>query len=136
MKKTLLLYRDMLYKNGLIIFSMFGPDTLFELNESLMGVMGGEKSMIAYDFKDAGEMRDILKAVFKKASVRQITFTERHNCLLELLKKIKYTGARGTIVLKRGLWTSKIVDDIECAYRQKFKGIHATYQVFFCKARI
>jgi malonyl-CoA O-methyltransferase len=134
LKLTLLKYRQLLNENGLIAFSIFGSDTFFQLNESLQELFKNDIQINSFNFFSQSKLEKILKSLFKKNSVQEKIYQERHNSLSEFLQKIKYTGARGSGLNKRKLWTPKTMDRLEKIYREKAKGIIVTYQVFFCRA--
>jgi len=75
----------------------------------------------------------LLKSNFQEAEVREELYEESFPCLIGLLAKIKYIGARGTrrnipANLGRGF-----LQDLERAYWNKFHRIKATYQIFYCR---
>ena len=130
----MLRYRNLLNKDGLITFSTFGPLTFYELNNCLKELFEGNAVANSANFVEKPRVQEILKAVFRKVKVEEKIYKERHISLSELLRKIKYSGIRGIGRAKNGLWTSKIIDELERIYKSRFGGITATYQVFFCKA--
>lgn len=123
----------MLDKNGFILFSIFGPLTFYELNESLTEFCGKNIHISASNFRKRPEIKNILTSLFEKSSIEEIIYKKRYPSLLKLLKHIKYTGTRGSGLIKKNFWTPKSIDNIEKIYKNKFKNIVATYQVFFCK---
>lgn len=133
LEKTLSRYRRLLNKNGIILFSAFGPLTFYELDNSLKELSGRYSKISSCNFFEKTTIEKILKCLFKEIEVEQKVYKESHDSLSELLKKIKYTGVRGNGAGKRRLWTSKTVSDLEKIYRRRSKDITATYQIFFCK---
>lgn len=130
---ALLKYRDLLKKNGFLFFSLFGPFTLFELNESLRELLGKTISISSLNFIEKEKIKKVLQRTFSKVEVEAKIYKERYNSLPQLLKKIKYTGVRGSGIEGRRFWTSKTVHDLERIYKKKFKDIVASYEVFFCE---
>ncbi len=130
----LLRYKKFFNENGIILFSIFGPLTFYELNESLKELSGGDKSISSCNFIKKGKIEEILKRLFKKVMIEEHIYKQTHNSLSELLKRIKYTGARGNGINSKKLWTPGMVYNLEKIYKRKFKDIVTTYQVFFCKA--
>ncbi len=126
-------YRDMLQKNGLIFFSIFGPGTFFELNECLQELSGKCSSIDAHQFIEKKKIKQILKKLFRASRVERKVYREQSLTLSQLLKKIKYTGTRGRAFDKKGLWTDKMLNRLERIYKQRFKAMTASYEVFFCK---
>ncbi|MDP3789037.1 MAG: malonyl-ACP O-methyltransferase BioC [Candidatus Omnitrophota bacterium] len=134
-KKALCTYRELLGEGGLILFSAFGRLTFCELNSSLKESLGTDMAITADTFAGKEEMENILRSIFKESSAEEIIYKKQYASLLDLLNSIKYTGVRGIGVAKRNFWTAGAVSLVEKAYAAKFKGITATYQVFFCEAR-
>ena len=133
-KRALFLYRDHLTNDGKLFFSMFGPDTFSELSHSLKELTKDNLSITADSFITKERVIELLKDIFSKVTVKERVFKERYSSLGELFKKIKYTGTTGSGVEMNGLWTSKKILDIESIYKNNFKEIIVTYQVFFCEA--
>lgn len=129
--KTLVKYGGLLDKHGIISFSIFGPLTFNELNSSLREVYGESISISSCNFVGKTPVKDILKRVFRRVRVEEEVLREEYDSLLELLTKIKYTGARGEGAGSKEFWTPRSIKKIEKAYRAKFGKIVATYQVLF-----
>ncbi len=123
-----------LAKNGLLIFSAFGPMTFSELKASL-GFASGENISIASDFfPKKKDIEDALKKYFKNIKITERLIRESHPSLHELLKKIKYSGTRGRGAQTRKIWSPDLLKRMEEAYLARFGSIEATYQAFFCEA--
>lgn len=125
-------YKNLLRKNGTILFSIFGPHTYFELNMSLRELSGKNISIDSCRFIGKNKLNEILKKYFKKVFLEEEIFQENHESLLQLLKKIKYTGTTGNGIAYDGFWTFKRVEDLEKIYKKKFSNLTATYQIFYC----
>lgn len=136
LETALLRYRGLLSESGIITFSTFGPLTFYELNSCLKELFGDNALINSTNFMEKPRVEELLKATFREAEVEEEIYKERHITLSELLRKIKYSGIRGVGISKKGLWTSKIMDELERVYRVRFEDIIVTYQVFFCKAKI
>lgn len=129
---TLGKYKNLLKRNGVILFSIFGSLTLHELNASLKELFKGA-SISSSGFIDGDTLRGILKKYFKKISVEEDVLKEKHDSLWELLNKIKYSGTRGSGINGRNILRSEIAE-LERIYKRKFTNTAATYQVFYCRA--
>lgn len=129
-------YREAILDGGFLLFSIFGPSTFHELGESLRIILGESMSISAGDFPGKGRLEAMLGRHFGTISVTELVVKEKYTSLSELLRKIRYTGTRGSGA-NRGalLWKREILDKVEEAYREKFGAIEATYQIFFCKAK-
>ncbi len=132
LEKALLEYEKMLTPGGLIIFSIFGPRTFYELNDALAACLK-DKSIPAAAFLPRNKIERILRRNFNGIQIRQVIHQETFSCLRDLLRKIKYTGIRGEAVNGKGILGPRKLRQIEEAYLDIHKQITATYQVFFCK---
>ncbi|MFC1631705.1 malonyl-ACP O-methyltransferase BioC [Candidatus Omnitrophota bacterium] len=130
---TLLKYKGLLAENGLIAFSLFGPETFFELNESLRQFSDQVNPTDSRGFINSQTVEEILGGLFKQVTVETKIYKERYNSLSQLLEKIKYTGARGHNGQKGIFWTAQMLNELERIYKERFKEIVASYEVFFCK---
>jgi len=130
LEQALIKYRGMLEKGGKILFSIFGPRTYRELRESLENALPEAGEIASSTFMDKNRIDEIIKVIFRDAKSDRHLYMEHHNRLSDLLKKIKYTGARGN---GNGAlsWGPKKIQEVERIYKEKFKSIDATSEVFF-----
>ena len=133
LEETLTRYKTFLNKNAVISFSIFGPQTFYELNSSLKEVFGKEISTSSRNFIDRGPIKEILEQLFNDIEMEEEIYTETYDSLKRLLERIRYTGTRGNGTNGKGFWTPKMIDNLERVYRKGFKDIIATYQIFYCK---
>lgn len=133
--QTLSSYKELLGRNGIILFSLFGPLTFWELNFSLRCVFK-DTSIVANDFITIEKIKKILSDNFKDVTVKETRFEESFATLRDLLNKIKYTGVRGDGLGAKISFDRGALREIEHAYLKKFHTIRATYQVFFCKGSV
>lgn len=133
LEEALVKYRDLLLKNGTILFSIFGPLTFFELNGALRELFKKDITISSSNFIKKDRLEKILKKHFKEVYIQEQVLREGFNSLWELLNRIKYTGAKGDGINNRGFGRLKILD-LEKIYKKEFKGIPATYQIFYCRA--
>jgi len=133
LKNTLLRYKDMLNEGGLISFSIFGPLTFCELNASLKESIGRDISIKSSSFLSRRKLVNLLKNHFRGVEVKEKIYREKYSALPELIRKIKCTGARGSGLERDNFWTPGEMRNLEHIYKEKFKDITATYQVFFCR---
>lgn len=130
LEQTLLKYKNMLKKDGIILFSIFGPFTFWELNSAMESVW--EHSSIATaDFMPSWRIERILYDNFKGVKIKEARYEESFASLMDLLNKIKYTGARGGGVGSKISFSRRVLKEIEEIYLKKFQRIRATYQIFF-----
>jgi len=133
LEKALIGYKGLLSKDGVILFSIFGPLTLLELNESLKELFGQENAINSRSFIEKERIEKILKNLFREVKIEEKIYREKYTSLSGLLNSIRYTGTRGSGISKKRFWIPGAVNDLEDIYKKKFKDITATYQVFFCK---
>ncbi|MBU2504343.1 MAG: malonyl-ACP O-methyltransferase BioC [Candidatus Omnitrophica bacterium] len=126
-------YRKLLKKGGVILFSIFGPRTFYELNKALEELCGLVSPISASYFATASRIEQMLNDNFQDSRVERKNYKKRYTSIQELFKTIKYTGARGNGLAGKKIWTSKMLNNLERIYKTKFKEIMATYEVFFCR---
>lgn len=134
--KTLSKYREFLNEKGIISFSTFGPSTFCELDTALKELFGKEISISSCYFIKREAIKKILEHLFKNVVIDEEIYKEDYNSLKELLKKIRYTGVKGNGTNGKNLWTSNIMSGLEEIYKNRFKKIAATYQIFLCEAEL
>jgi len=128
-------YRRAISEGGFLLFSIFGPSTFRELGESLRVILGEGTSISTDGFLGKGRLKAMLERHFGTVVVTELVVKERYPSLLELLRKIRYTGTRGSGTGSTLLWKRETLDKVEEAYKEKFGAIEATYQIFLCKAK-
>lgn len=128
-------FENALTDKGVFAFSVFGPSTFMELKESLKAVLAGDIFIASDKFLREEEIADMVKKYFHEVKISDHLFREKHATLAELLKKIKYTGTQGSGLNTKFIWNERLLKKIEETYLDRFGGITATYQVFFCEAR-
>jgi len=134
LESSLIKYKDWLEDNGMFCFSMFGPLTFWELN-AVIAEDALNNPVPAANFIDKDKIKEILKSNFKVIRFREIKYTESLFSLKHLLKKIKYTGVRGTGHYGPKVFTPCYLAKLQKRYLDKFKEIRATYQVFYFLAK-
>ena len=131
-KKT----EDALTADGILLFSAFGPNTFLELKASLISASGENVSIAPDTFHKRPKIEELLRKYFKRSRVTERLIRESSPSLHGLLKKIKYSGTRGAGADIRKVWSPDLLKKIEKAYLERFGSIEATYQVFFCEAKV
>jgi malonyl-CoA O-methyltransferase len=125
-------YKRLLKDNGLISFSIFGPETFWELNESLKRTL--ENISISVDnFISQPRLKRLLGNNFKDITLKETRYEESFSCLRELLNKIRYSGIRGYSFNGKFLFTTRLLNKIEDYYLARFNRIRASYQIFLCQ---
>ena len=135
LEKALSLYRRHLKKRGRITFSIFTKETFPELREVLKSII--PKSSIASDFFiSEDKINSALRKNFANFKMKEKKYTEKFKTLNDFLCKIKYTGTRGAGFVQGITFDRPLLRKMEGLYLEKFGQIKATYQVFFCEARV
>lgn len=132
LNSTLTIYKNLLKKDGLILFSIFGPLTFWELSVSL-GAIKEDASIAANNFINKNKIKKILCDNFKDATIKEMIYSETFTNIMELLNKIKYTGIRGDGTGSKIYMGAKYFKKLEDVYLNKFKQIRVTYQIFLCQ---
>ncbi|PIP21278.1 MAG: malonyl-[acyl-carrier protein] O-methyltransferase BioC [Candidatus Omnitrophica bacterium CG23_combo_of_CG06-09_8_20_14_all_40_11] len=128
-------YKSLLKKDGLILFSIFGPLTFRELNASLESLLQN-MPIAANNFMNKDKIKKILSNNFKEFKIRELRYEESFASLLRLLNKIKYTGIRGNGLGSKISLGWRYLKKLEEAYLNKFQQIKVTYQIFFCQGLV
>lgn len=131
--RTMRRYSRVLTENGIILFSVFGPKTFWELDRSLKEAAGEDVAISSGKFQDKDRLKSLLDRYFRKNTVRELVIKETYPSLIELLNRIRYTGTRGSGIGNSILWKRRVLGRIEDAYCANFGEIAVTYQIFFCK---
>ena len=119
---------------GVLLFSMFGPQTYRELATTLAAVLGEEVKVSAAAFADVERVTACLQARAGQVQVRQEKVTQSYPSLMALLKTIKYSGTQGQGLSGRALNRERILA-LEHHYRERYGAIVATHQILYCWAR-
>ena len=130
--KTMEKYTHLLNQDGVILFSIFGPSTFYELNASLRGILENV-SVNANHFMSKDRIKEILERNFKRVKLKEVVYKESFLHLRDLLHKIKYSGISIGTLNGKASFNSRLLSRWEEIYLDKFKQIEATYQVFFCR---
>lgn len=125
-------YKNMLNQSGIIVFSLFGRETFYELNQALELISSGKEKIAAAKFLRKEDLEGVLKANFSKVELERKIYKQEFKCLKDLLDSIKYCGIRGESVYPGLFWTAKRISKLEDIYREKFSKIKVSYEVFFC----
>lgn len=130
----------LLRKDGRILFSIFGPETLRELSFSLKHI-SHSSVIVSEGFINKSQLESALRKYFHERRVREAIYTKCYHSVKELLQAIKYTGTRGEGLNKEIRLNRKSLRSLGEYYLDNFSEpgldgknrIKATYQVFFCQ---
>jgi len=131
--KVLAKYKNMLREKGVILFSIYGPKTYYELDNSLKDLFKKDVSIVSHNFLNAERLNEILNGHFNEVLVEEELYEEENISMHQLLNKIKYTGTRGSSIESNKLWTAGMIEKLEQIYRNKYNSLTSTHQIFYCR---
>jgi malonyl-CoA O-methyltransferase len=129
LEQTLMKYESLLEDNGIILFSTFGPRSLYELNSSLNKLYQKDIAINSHAFIKKDQIKQFLQKYFDRTSIEEQAYKHTYASLWQLLNTIKYTGAQGTGLNGQKLTRTQITK-LEKIYKENFNKITATYQIF------
>lgn len=132
LEKAMNSFKSRLEKEGMVIFSIFGRETLRELDLSLREAVK-DSAIAANGFFTREALEDMLRDNFSRVKVREANYQKQFSSFNELLCGIKYTGTRGQGLKEKSFLAAGKLKKAEACYLDKFKEIKASYQVFFCE---
>jgi len=120
--------------NGVMCFSIYGPETFVEFETVLRELFGKDQWLSSAGFLSNNILKDTVGRHFDSFDIHEESFKVDFSSLLEFLQDIKRSGARGyglagEIYLGKGM-----IKRMEELYIERFGGIAATHHVYFCKA--
>lgn len=115
---------------GLLLFSIFGPQTFCELDDVLQSLDSGAR-VEAARFPAIHEIHALLLQRFASIHIVERSYRQTFPDVKSLLTTIKYCGVQG----RGSVFGPQLLRQIDRKYREKFGEIHATSQVFFCKGQ-
>ena len=133
-EKAIEKYKKAIKREGVIAFSIFGPLTFGELNQSLREAIQDDVAITSQNFLEKKSLDILLRRYFKKINIEELVVKETYCSLMELLIKIKNTGTRGRGLNGSYFLNRSFLANLEDIYIKKFGQIEASYQIFFCKA--
>lgn len=121
-----------LSEQGLLCFSMYGPDTFKEFKEVLVKHFGPGRWLSSSGFPRAEEVRGILSRYFTKTEFYSEDYSVDFLSIWDFLQNIKGSGVRGEGL--RGAFIGKYaIKEMERSYLEKFGSVRATHNVYFCR---
>ncbi len=122
----------LLSPSGSLLFSAFGPHTFRELNVSLKALLPHTRISAEY-FVDRARFEQLVQKAFPRVNKTEIVTEEKYGSVLDLLRRIKYTGEAGEGLSGKFLGKS-IIAELDRVYKDRFGGIRATYEIFLYQA--
>lgn len=126
-------YLSNLEDKGIFLFSLAGSETFFELGQCLKELFSGLKDITAADFWNREKLEEVLPRILRNIEIERRLYVEEFSSVIELFRKIKFSGIRGRGLGRKVFWTRGRMKKLEDIYRKKFGRIVLSYEVFFCK---
>ncbi|MFH1846047.1 MAG: malonyl-ACP O-methyltransferase BioC [Candidatus Omnitrophota bacterium] len=126
-------FNDILAENGMVCFSMYGPETFRELKEVLSVHYGARKWLTSSRFISLERTKSFLERHFGSFELKEEHLEVEFLSLWDFLSNIKHSGTRGQGLGKSFFLGKYAIREMERTYIEKFGGITATHHVFFCK---
>lgn len=127
-------FSEHIFPGGMICFSMYGPETFREFKEVLGTHFGPRQWLSSSRFAGKAEIESALGRYFTKCEIYEENFKVDFFSIWDFLQNIKKSGSRGEGLGKGAFLGKYTLRDMERTYMEKFGGIIATHNVYFCKA--
>jgi malonyl-CoA O-methyltransferase len=132
LKRTIQQYCRILSPYGSVLFAVFGPNTLFELNKTLRHVFDNRVCLPVNFFPEETTLQDYLSWAFSEWNVKELSLSRTYPDLLSLLRSLKSTGVAPRMETGPFVRTRAGMLEIERSYKKHFGSIRASYQIFIC----
>lgn len=126
--------REHLQKNGLLVFSIFGPDSLVELQEALDAVMPGAARLAARSFKSEDRIAKLLKHHFTRVDNETMRIGREYADVVTLLRQIRKTGTGGAHQQPLR-FSRQYLEAMNTWFKKRYGVCRASYQVMFFRCR-
>ncbi|MBW1718189.1 MAG: methyltransferase domain-containing protein [Deltaproteobacteria bacterium] len=133
LERTIQQYSRILSPSGSVLFAVFGPNTLFELNKTLRHVFDNRVCLPVNSFPEETILQGFLSGAFKESDVKEVSLSRTYRDLMSLLRSLKSTGVAPRMETGPSVRTRTGMLEIERSYKKHFGSIRATYQVFICE---
>jgi malonyl-CoA O-methyltransferase len=134
LEKTFKELHRVLAPNGLLLFAIYGPDTLIELRSSWASIDELRHVNDFHDMHDVGDM--LVQSRFADPVVDMEIITLHYSNVLDLLREIKMVGTNYVKAGKRQTLTGKqrfqiMLDTYATNFRTDNNKIPATYEIVY-----
>jgi len=119
---------------GVLLFSIFGPETYRELATTLAAVLQEALPLSSAVFVDEARVTACLQGCAGEVRVRREIVTQSYPNLMALLKTIKYSGTQGRGLPGRALSREQI-HALDRYYQERYGGIVASHEILYCWAQ-
>jgi malonyl-CoA O-methyltransferase len=129
---TIQQYCRILSPSGSVLFAVFGPNTLFELQRALRHVLCDKACLPANFFPKEAMLQASLSKAFTEWTVKELYLSRTYPNLLSLFRSLKRTGVAPSMKAGPFVRSRAGILAIERSYKKHFGSIRATYQIFIC----
>ena len=126
------LIADSLTDNGTLICSIFGPETMREMQNGLSAIHGKEVVMPSSFFPDHKELRQIFTSLFTDTEINEWQLVRYYPNLIDLLKNISKTGTAGWHP-GQTLLTRHHLKELENWFIKTYGRHQISYQIFMVR---
>lgn len=123
----------LLRPGGKLLFSIFGPRSLEELNRGIKDTFNSRAEVAATDFPDQQRLHEALAAFFPGADIREELTERQYKDIYDLLRHIRKTGTSGWQQGNPLIFTRSSLKRLDQWFIDKLGGCKVTYQNFIVK---
>ena len=131
LERALKVYSNLMAPDGELVFSLFGPSTLAELQTVLNALNGTERGLVASLFPKIDELAPLMRSLFGSCNIEEQLIGKEYATLLELLSSLKQTGVAIPLTQRPLIRSRAGMTRVEQLFKKMFGNITATYQIFF-----
>ncbi len=124
-----------LHASGMLLCSLFGPETLGELGRGISAVCGHGAHLPPHRFPSLADLHTALAGALPEFSCTEQLVQRRYGSLRELLLHIRKTGTSGWRSASRPLLTKERLRDLEDWFMAEYGGFQVTYQAYLVQGR-
>ena len=124
-----------LNNSGMLLCSLFGPETLAELGLGIGKICGRKVHLPSHRFPSLADLRTTLADQLPELSCSEQLVQRRYDSLRELLLHISKTGTSGWRSGNRPLLTRDRLRELEQWFLSEYGGFQVTYQTFIVQGR-
>ncbi|MEN8135103.1 MAG: alpha/beta fold hydrolase [Thermodesulfobacteriota bacterium] len=129
LENTAGLIADSLTDNGALICSIFGPETMGEMQAALKEIHGKEVVMPSSFFPSHKELQKIFNSLFTKTEINEWQLVRQYPNLIDLLRNISKTGTAGWHP-GQPLLTRHHLKELENWFIKTYDHYQISYQIF------
>ncbi|MDH3393574.1 MAG: methyltransferase domain-containing protein [Desulfobulbaceae bacterium] len=122
-------------EGGMLLCSLFGPETLAELGLGISAICGQQVHLPSHRFPSLADIDAALSGVMPEVSCTEQLVQRRYGSLRELLQHIRKTGTSGWRSGCRPLLTKDRLRELEQWFLSEYGGYQISYQTFIVQGR-